>query len=525
MGLRFLITALVLIRLHAAHGQDFVQHHVPNDTVSGEPPVVGVLPNGEVWAAWATQDIRTSPWTSRLHIRKLDAAGQLLLANDLRFPNPGGWLQLSGATVLPDDGVALYGHFDSQGVLIRVDANAGLVAVTHMSMSTFGERFSDVLVRPDGSLMVLGWCRTGGEQLPYVVRTDANGVLVDAWSDRIPGMEGAMRFAKPTPDGGTLLFGSHFASVDSSGMQVVKLNSTGAMEWGRSLAARQLVPVQALQRTDGGWLVLAEQLIQQGVLSGAPMLLRMDADGTLGTNRRIWADQQSSSPYSTSSLDRLPDGTMVACARVGALDGTVLFTLDSTGTPEPSARLVPDSGLVTAFRALAMANGDLLLRGARVAPAMGLAAPLIARWDPANAIPCGSTTVPVLSDSIVPVLDSTFVRVPLSPTVVDITAQIVPDNITWTVSDPCAISTGVQAILPVGGTLRVFPDPAVDRVQVEGLAGMQELLLLDAQGAVVARWASPFPQVMELPAVADGLYFMRATNGKGVRSARLMVLR
>lgn len=133
--------------------------------------------------------------------------------------------------------------------------------------------------------------------------------------------------------------------------------------------------------------------------------------------------------------------------------------------------------------------------------------------------------MPVLSDSIVPVLDSTFVRVPLSPTVVDITAQIVPDNITWTVSDPCAISTGVQAILPVGGTLRVFPDPAVDRVQVEGLAGMQELLLLDAQGAVVARWASPFPQVMELPAVADGLYFMRATNGKGVRSARLMVLR
>ncbi len=524
MGLRFLITTLVLLGLHAAHGQEFVQHHVPNDTISGEPPVVGVLPSGEVWMAWTTQDIRTSPWTSRLHIRKLDAAGQLLLANDLRFPNPGAWLRLSGATVLPNDGVALYGHFDSQGVLIRVDANAGLVAVTHMSMSNFGEQFSDVLVRPDGSLMVLGWCRTGGEWLPYVVHTDANGVLVDAWSDRIPGMEGAMRFAKPTVDGGILLFGSHFAGVDSSGMQVVKLDSTGAMEWGRSLAARQLVPVQALQRTDGGWLVLAEQLIEQGVLSGAPVLLRMDADGTFGPNRRIWADQQSSSPYGISSLDRLPDGTMVACALVGALDGTVLFTLDSTGTPEPSARLVPDSGLVTAVRALALANGDLLLRGARVAPAIGRAAPLIARWDPANAFPCGSTTVPVLTDSIVPVLDSTFVRIPLSPTVVDITAQIVPDTITWTVSDPCAISTVVHATPGVGDGLRVFPDPAVDRVQVEGLAGMQALLLFDAQGDLVARWASPFPQVMELPTLADGLYFMRATNGEGVRSARLMVL-
>jgi len=48
---------------------------------------------------------------------------------------------------------------------------------------------------------------------------------------------------------------------------------------------------------------------------------------------------------------------------------------------------------------------------------------------------------------------------------------------------------------------------------------------LDAQGALVQRWTRPFPQVMELPAVADGLYFMRATNGEGVRSARLMVVR
>ena len=56
MGLRFLITALVLISLRTARGQEFVQHHLPNDTIGGEPPVVSVLPNGEVWAAWASQD-------------------------------------------------------------------------------------------------------------------------------------------------------------------------------------------------------------------------------------------------------------------------------------------------------------------------------------------------------------------------------------------------------------------------------------------------------------------------------------
>jgi hypothetical protein len=162
---------------------------------------------------------------------------------------------LHGATPLPGDGLALVGHFDSRAVLIRVDANADS-GCYNMSMSNFGKRFTDVLVRPDGSLMVLGWCRTGGQQLPWVVRTDASGALVDAWSDRIPGMQGALRFSKPTTDGGTLFFGSQFASVDSSGMHVVKLDSAGAMEWGRSLAARQLIPVQAIPAVVDGscWL-------------------------------------------------------------------------------------------------------------------------------------------------------------------------------------------------------------------------------------------------------------------------------
>ncbi|MCC7502276.1 MAG: hypothetical protein IT229_07085, partial [Flavobacteriales bacterium] len=117
MGRRFLISALVLISLHTARGQEFVQHHLPNDTISADPPLVKVLPNGDLWAAWTSQDIRTSPWTSRLHVRKLDAAGQILVSNDLRFPNPGGWLMLHGATPLPGDGLALVGHFDSKGVL------------------------------------------------------------------------------------------------------------------------------------------------------------------------------------------------------------------------------------------------------------------------------------------------------------------------------------------------------------------------------------------------------------------------
>ena len=524
MGHRLLITLLVLIGLHGARGQEFVQHHLPNDTVSADPPLVRALPNGDLWAAWTSQDIRTTPWTSRLHVRKLDAGGQILVSNDLRFPNPGGWLMLQGATLLPGGGLALVGYFDSKGVLIRLDAGAQLMAATHYSM-TMTEGFSDVRLRPDGSMMLVGRCRTGGDQLPWIVHTDADGGLLDAWSDRIPGMEGVLRFTKPTADGGTLMFGSHYASVDTTGVHVVKLDSSGVMQWGRSLAARQLIPVQAVQRADGGWLVLAQQLVQTGVLSGAPVLLRIGADGTIGPNTRLWAGPPISAPHGECSLDRLPDGSLIATTQLNGTLGTALFTLDSAGVPASSVRVVADSALARVIKALAMDDGDLVLTGSRTNTALGKSAGLIARWDPANSFPCGSSTMPVFTDDIVLGLDSAFVRIPLSPIVEDITAQIVADTITWTVTDPCAISTEVGGTPDVAAGLRVFPNPAADRVQVDGLAGLEELLLLDAQGALVHRWSAPLPQVIELRAVPDGLYLLRAGQGAAVRTTRLVVQR
>ncbi|MBK8341020.1 MAG: hypothetical protein IPK99_13930 [Flavobacteriales bacterium] len=40
---RLLIVLFASIGLRHVHGQEFVQHHVPNDSIGGEPPVVSVL--------------------------------------------------------------------------------------------------------------------------------------------------------------------------------------------------------------------------------------------------------------------------------------------------------------------------------------------------------------------------------------------------------------------------------------------------------------------------------------------------
>jgi len=522
MGYRLIIALLVCIALCKAHGQEFVQHHMPNDSISALPPVVRVLPNGDLWAAWSSWDIRTTPWSSRLHIRKFDPGGQLLAANDLRFSILAGGLSLFAAALLPDGGVALAGRFNSKALLVRVDASAQLMGATHYSMTT-AEAFSDVVVQPDNSLMLVGQCRDGGGFLPWIVRTDANGVLVDAWSDRIAGMEGGHQIVRPTDDGGSLLLGTHFATVDSSGMHIAKLDGLGELEWGRFLSARHLRPVQAIQRTDGGWFVLAQQLIEAGVLSGAPVLFRIDADGTIGSNTRLWAAQQSSSPYSDCSMDRLQDGTLIACAAVSVLNGTAVFTMDSNGVPEPAARFVPDSALALRMKAMALDNGDLLFHGERVDTSMNTSSPLLARWDTTSAFPCGSSMVPVYTDSIGHGLDSMFVRILLSPLVEDITAQILPDTITWTVSDPCAISTAVQTLPHVGTGLRAFPNPADRTARWAGLPGTQELALLDARGQVMRSWQRPLPEVLELSGLPNGLYLLVAKSNNGMRSTRVLV--
>ncbi len=99
------------------------------------------------------------------------------------------------------------------------------------------------------------------------------------------------------------------------------------------------------------------------------------------------------------------------------------------------------------------------------------------------------------------------------------------DTISWTVLEPCGIGTGVNDGIQVADELRVFPNPARDRIQVTGVSSMDELILCDAQGVVLRRWAPPFQQVVDLPAVPDGLYLLRATSDAGVRSTKVVVQR
>ncbi|MBK8948139.1 MAG: hypothetical protein IPM68_04550 [Flavobacteriales bacterium] len=524
MGHRLLITLIVLIGLHSARGQEFVQHHVPNDSISPVEPLVRLLPNGGLWMAWLSWDTRVIPLGSRLHVRQYDPAGLLLASNDLLFPSMAPSLWLEGAAVLPDGGLALVGRFVWKALVVRMDANAQLAAANLYSNGT-NEMFGDVAAVADDRLLLVGSCSVGTERWPWILRADLDGAVQAAWSDRFIGLGGYHQKVRNTADGGTLVLGQHIAGNAFSAMHVVKMDSLGQVEWGRLFTGPKLWPKEALQRPDGGWALMAGQQVQDSITHGAPVLFRLAADGTVGSNTRLWAAPVASTYQVASSMCRTPRGSLLVCAGVNALSGSAMITIDSSGVAAPWARLVPDSALLLRVNALTLDDGDLVLYGARYASSVDTYTPLFARWDTASAFPCGSGSAPVLTDSIVHGLSTMMEHLALNPIVEDITAQIVADTITWTVTDPCAIGTEVRETPAVAAGLRVFPNPAADRVQVDGIAGLDELLLLDTQGALVHRWSAPWPPVIELSAVREGLYLLRAAQGTEVRSARLVVQR
>ncbi|MBP6392591.1 MAG: hypothetical protein KA352_17000 [Flavobacteriales bacterium] len=524
MGYRLTIALLVFIGLCKAHGQEFVQQHVPNDSITSGSPLVRALPNGDLWMTWCSWDTRINPWVSRLHVRKLDAAGQALAELNVRLPLVAPVFQLEGAAVLPDGGLALAGNFDWHGLYIRVDANGTLAAAKQYDFG-YIDRLMDVAVLADGSPVLVGYYNDGTTYWGAVMRTDPDGQVIAALGHRFVGINSLHQKVRTTADGGLLVMGQDVAGNVFTDLHAVKMDSMGQVSWGRHFSGALLWPIEAVQHPDEGWTVLATQQVQDTIVSGAPVLISIAADGTVGSNTRLWAAPVESTFELAASMCTREDGGLLVCARVGALESNAMFTLDSNGTVSTLARTVPDSTFAQRMNGYALSGGSMLLYGERFSATMEEWAPLVARWDTANAFPCGSGMVPVVSDNITLGLDTAMEQSLPNPVVLDIMAQLLPDTIGWTVELLCDVGTSVLEPATRTGSLIAYPIPASDRLHVADLSGAEELFLMDVRGTTVQRWTRPFPAVLELSSVPDGLYLLRATTGAVVRSARVVVQR
>lgn len=510
---------LVLCATHPMNAQDFVQRHDHLGPVYPRPPLVEPLPNGDLWLVWSS-NTATSPDTCRVHVRKLGPAGQLLLENDLMLPPAYGGGGLTGAFALAGGGLVLVGQNASLPMIMRLDPTGQLLGAVRYSFGASAQ-FRDVVERPDGSLTVAGQAMIANEPVPWLLHTDSGGNQLMTWSDRIPGHAGINTALLPCDDGGVLVLGLDWDGLGTVDMHVQKLGPLDEWDWGRSISAGRIRAVQAVPRPGGGWIVLAEQQIQPGPQAGAPVLVDLGPQGQVYRNKRLWALPSDSAAYNASTMGQLPDGSLVVCTTVDWSGANAVFRLDDALVPEATALFIPGSTLAYGLRALAFSDGDLLLTG--LAPDPFFITPLVARWDTAQPPPCGAAQAQVVADSIALGLDSTFIRVAINPTTEDITAMILPDTLSWTVTDPCTIGTGVVDRPNAATALHVYPDPAADVVHVTGTEGLSALVLLDARGRELRRWSVPLPARFDVTGDPPGLYLLVGAGAEGRRSARLVV--
>jgi len=194
---------------------------------------------------------------------------------------------------------------DSNALVIRTDA-AGQVIWTKTFGGTGYQAAYSVLVNADGGFLFSGTACTGDGQdevcRPLVVKLDGDGNVV--WQREYGGEPGVAWFADHTADGGYVLSGN-----GAGGAFVVKLSSSGAQVWARTIAEPQRV-ASARQKADGGYIACGTNctgITDKHCATQQAVLVSLDASG-----RVLWTKTFGVDGYTiANSVIQTPDGGFV----------------------------------------------------------------------------------------------------------------------------------------------------------------------------------------------------------------------
>lgn len=337
--------------------------------------------------------------SSDIWVVKLDDFGQLQWQKNLGgsigettysiIPNTDGGYLIAGWTNSSDH---LITHLNSQyndAWLVKLDQNG-----TMLWQKTYGGTGIDNSLcaqqTPDGGFIVCGSSSSndvdvsgnhGGFDL-WIFKTDASGNL--QWQKSLGGSGMDIGLALTlTPDGGYAVCGyTNSNDGDVSGQHgmedawIVKLDSSGAIQWQRSMGGSRYDQAHDIQATpDGGLVVCGFTGSDDGDLQGSHLstdywILKFDADGALQ-----WQKTYGGSAYDTAQDIRVTqDGGFIINGSTKSNDGDVVgfhggdgfdfwaVRLDTSGTLLWQ-RPLGGSGLDLGFGVLQAPDGGFVFSG------------------------------------------------------------------------------------------------------------------------------------------------------------------
>ena len=238
------------------------------------PSICGLLPDGLVVKLSSTGTIQ---WQKALG----GSAAENLLS--IQSTPDGGYIT-SGLTYSNDGDVSGYhGGDEADAWVVKLTSTGGIQWQKVLGGSTGCDFANAILSTSDGGYIIVGHTDSfdgditsiAGERDVWVVKLDGNGTI--QWQKTIGGAESDYAYSlQPTPDDGYITAGYTYSyNGDVSGnhgdadVWVVKLSSSGAIQWQKSLGGSREDIARSVQPTaDGGYIVAAASKSNNGDVSG-----------------------------------------------------------------------------------------------------------------------------------------------------------------------------------------------------------------------------------------------------------------
>jgi hypothetical protein len=238
------------------------------------PTICGYFPDGLVIKLSSTGAIQ---WQKALG----GTAAENLLSIQ---PTPDGGYIASGLTYSNDGDVSGYhGGTEADAWVVKLSSSGNIQWQKVLGGSTGCDFANSILSTPDGGYIFVGHTDShdgdvtsnAGERDVWFVKLSSSGDI--QWQKSVGGAENDYAFSlQSTPDGGYVAVGySYSNNGDVSGNHgdadtwVVKLSSSGAIQWQKSLGGSNEEIARSVQpTTDGGYIVAGSAKSNNGDVSG-----------------------------------------------------------------------------------------------------------------------------------------------------------------------------------------------------------------------------------------------------------------
>ena len=313
-------------------------------------------------------------------------------------PTPDGGYITSGLTYSNNGDVNGYhGGNEADAWVVKLSSTGAIQWQKVLGGSTGCDFANEILFTPDGGYIIVGHTDSFdgdvtsiiGERDVWIVKLNSSGAI--QWQKTIGGTESDYAYTfKSTPDGGYIAAGYTYSNDgDVSGNHgdadawVIKLNSTGEIQWQKALGGSNEEIARSVQlTTDGGYIVAGSTKSNNGDVSGNQgdadaWIVKLNSSGGIQWQKSLGGSNEEIA----RSIQLMTDGGYIITGSAKSNDGNVssnhggqdtwIVRLSSSGTLlwqksmggtandfANSIQLTTDGGYILAGQAIST-NGDI----------------------------------------------------------------------------------------------------------------------------------------------------------------------